>query len=88
MTKAMMEMKRSASVIEMESTEIRKNTEQVNDAISRIEALGTEVRTGITEIQKESEHLNVVMTRVRDLNRMNASSMEALNAKVGAFKTE
>jgi Fe-S cluster assembly scaffold protein SufB len=88
MTKAMLEMKRSASVIENESAEIRKNTEQVNDALARIEGLGAEVRTGIVEIQNESEHLNVVMTRVRDLNLENASSIEALNAKVGAFKTE
>jgi methyl-accepting chemotaxis protein len=88
MTRAMLEMKRSASIIETESAEIWKNTEQVNGALARMEGLGAEVRTGIVEIQKESEILNVVMTRVRDLNRMNASSIGELSARVGSFKTE
>ena len=60
----------------------------VNDALARIAEHRSDVRKEIYEIEKESRRLNVVMTRVRDLNRLNASSVGALNSKVGAFKTE
>lgn len=87
MARTMVEMTQTASAIEVESKDIAKNTGQVDEVMTRIERLGSEVRNGILEIEVESEHLNGNVTKIRDLNMQNSASIGELEKKIAVFKT-